>query len=222
VNSISLLSTLLPIIAFIWCCRKTHIKGFWVIFFYSIVSLLTDLFISASGWAHDHKFTIWNTFTLSEFLLLSYFFYLTFRVRKIKFAIAIVSIIYLITFIFFAKSLNTEYNPILSFISQVVILSLCLIYLSINMRKTTVSFDLYDPILIIVVAILLYIASTLFLFVMADRLSENERNKYWIITNFSNILTNLLFSISFYLYRYKKLNPPPENHVVDYTSPNDR
>ena len=31
----------------------------------------------------------------------------------------------------------------------------------------------------------------------------------------------MLFSVSFFMYRYKKLNPPPENQVVDYTSPND-
>jgi len=53
-------------------------------------------------------------------------------------------------------------------------------------------------------------------------LSPKEMNDYWVINNYSNILTNILFSTAFLLYRYQNKKHTPESHSVDYTSPNDR
>jgi hypothetical protein len=221
-SKVSLLSSLLPIIFFIWCCRKTHLKGLWVIFLYSIASLLSDTLIMVSPWAHTHRYFMWNFYAFIEFFLLTYYFYLTFKDRKIRFSIVVIFMIYLILFFLWFKTINIEFNPILSFVSQVTILSLCLIYLSSRMKGGSTTILSFNPDFIIVVALLLYIASTLFLYVIAYRLSEDEIRKYWIINVLSSIITNCLYAASFYIYRFQNKNPPPENQVVDYTSPNDR
>jgi hypothetical protein len=90
------------------------------------------------------------------------------------------------------------------------------------MKQTAESVDIFNPEFIVVIALLLYVACTLFLFIIANHLSPKEMNDYWIINNYSNILTNILFSTAFFLYRYQKKSPIPESHSVDFTSPNDR
>jgi len=203
-------------------CTKTHIKGFWVIFFYSIASLVSDVFLSSSEWASSHKFFMWNIFTIVEYTLLSYFFYLTITQRSIRLSIVVISIIYFILFVVLNKSIHDHFNSFLSFVSQVIILTLCLVYFISSTKHNTESLDLLNPLFLVVVALLLYVASTLFLFIIANHLSDSELNKYWRITNFSNILMNLLFSAAFVLYRVQNKKRPHENRSVDFTSPNDR
>ncbi len=203
-------------------CTKTHIKGFWVIFFYSIASLVSDVFLSSSEWASSHKFFMWNIFTIVEYILLSYFFYLTITQRSIRLLIVVISIIYFILFIVLNKSIHDQFNSFLSFVSQVIILILCLVYFISSTKHNTESLDILNPLFLVVFALLLYVASTLFLFIIANHLSESELNKYWRITNFSNILMNLLFSAAFVLYRVQNKKRPYENRPVDFTSPNDR
>lgn len=91
------------------------------------------------------------------------------------------------------------------------------------MRTSEEPANLFSPIFLIVIALLLYVASTLFLYIIASRLSAKDMDKYWSINHVSNILTNLIFSVAFILFRYQKQNPTSENLAVDFTrSPDDR
>jgi len=91
------------------------------------------------------------------------------------------------------------------------------------MNQNTESLNILNPVFLIVIALLFYVACTLFLFIIANKLSEGDMAKYWRnITVYSNILTNLLFAAAFLLYRFQHKNPTPGSHSVDFTSPNDR
>lgn len=91
------------------------------------------------------------------------------------------------------------------------------------MRITAETMHFFSPIFLIVVALLIYVASTLFLYVIASRLSDKEMEQYWIINHIVNILMNLIFSATFILNRPQKKNPFPENADVDFTRlPDDR
>jgi hypothetical protein len=91
------------------------------------------------------------------------------------------------------------------------------------MRNSEIPGSFFSPIFLIVIALLLYVASTLFLYVIASQLSEKEMEQYWSINHVSNILTNLIFAVAFYLHRYKYKNPSSENVPVDFTRlPDDR
>ncbi len=100
---------------------------------------------------------------------------------------------------------------------------LCVAFFANSMKLSAEPLSLFSPIFLIVVAILLYVASTLFLYIIASRLNAKEIGEYWSINHVSNIITNLIFSIAFLLNRFQKKNPFPENANVDFTSfPDDR
>ncbi len=111
----------------------------------------------------------------------------------------------------------------MSAFGSVIILILSLSYFIIALRPTAVPVEnIFTPRFILVVAILLYVSSTLFLYIIANKLSEKEMAQYWGINAYSSILTSLIFSIAFIVFKYQKKSPTPESHSVDYTSPNDR
>jgi glucan phosphoethanolaminetransferase (alkaline phosphatase superfamily) len=82
--------------------------------------------------------------------------------------------------------------------------------------------NIFTPRFLIVVALLLYVASTLFLYIIVNKLSEKEMLQYWILNTYSGILTSLIISIAFVVFKYQRNQPPFENRQVDFTSPNDR
>jgi hypothetical protein len=82
--------------------------------------------------------------------------------------------------------------------------------------------NIFNPVFLIVVGLLLFVSSTLFLFIVANRLSAREMDQFWIINTYANILTSFIFSAAFFLLYYQKKNPPPENQPVDFTRSEDR
>ena len=222
-EKLGLLASLLPIISFIIFCNKKATKEIWVIFIYSVFSILFDIYLSTSMWAYEHKFLIWNVFAILEYSLITYFFYLIIDSRIIRFLIIIFSFFYVLIFLLYSKSNKDQFNSILSAFGSVIILILSLCFFIIALKPTAIPVEnIFTPIFIIVVALLLYVASTLFLYIIANKLSEKEMVQYWSINAYSSILTSLIFTIAFIVFKYQKKSLTPENHTVDYTSPNDR
>ena len=222
IQIITSISSFLPIVFFILFCIKTNEKGLWVIFLYSIFSSVSDSLVTLQGGSHN-TFLLWNIYTIVEYSFLAYFFYLTIKLRLVRVLITIVSALFFIVFFILLKTINIRFNSILSFFSQANILILCLVYIFTSMNQNTESLNILNPVFLIVIALLFYVACTLFLFIIANKLSEGDMAKYWRnITVYSNILTNLLFAAAFLLYRFQHKNPTPGSHSVDFTSPNDR
>ena len=96
-------------------------------------------------------------------------------------------------------------------------LLLSLAFFVISMRTSEEPINLLSPVFLIVIALLLYVASTLFLYIIANRLTAREMEHYWGINHVSNILTNVIFAAAFLLFRFQKKNPSPENAAVDFT-----
>ena len=223
VPKLSLLSSLLPIVFFILFCFKTSIKGFWVIFIYCTTSILFDVFVAASRWGMHHKLLLWNVYGIFEYLIVAYFYFLVTKQRLIRILIILFSVLYLIFFFLSYRSDNDRFNSMTSSIGSVIILILSLSYIITSLGPSSIPVDVFTPIFLIVVGILFYVSSTLFLYLIANNLSNEEMQKYWRINDYSNILTNIIFSSAFLLYRFQLKNPPPESHSVDFTSPkNDR
>jgi hypothetical protein len=207
---------------FILFCFKTSIRGFWVIFFYCTASFLFDSFIVATPWGLDHKLLLWNMYAISEFLILMYFFYLAVDNRIIKFLIVSFSLLYLIFFFLSYKSDNDQFNSMMSAIGSVILLVICLCSIFNALKPTAIPVSVITPSFLIIIGILFYVASTLFLYLIANRLSNKEMDAFWRINDYSNILTNIIFSSAFILYRFQHKNRPPESNSVDYTRPRDR
>jgi hypothetical protein len=109
-----------------------------------------------------------------------------------------------------------------SAIGSVILIILSLCYFMISMRPTVESLSILTPTFLIVVTIFIYVTSTLFLYLIVNKLSADKMHYYWKINDLSNILTNIILSAAFILFRFQHKIQPPESHTVDYTSPNDR
>ena len=220
---ISILSSLLPITFFLLFCFKNGNRGLWVIFLYSISSLLFDLFLFISPWAFENKYLVWNTFAILEYSMISYFFYRIINSRSTRIFILISFFVYLLLFCLLASTSDDHFNSVLSAVGSVIILTLCLIFFVHSMKLTAEPVSLFSPIFLIVIALLVYVSSTLFLYIVASRLSDKEMEQYWIINHIVNILMNLIFSIAFISFHFQRKNPSPENASVDFTRfPDDR
>lgn len=90
------------------------------------------------------------------------------------------------------------------------------------MKPTLEPISILTPAFLISIALLISVSSTLFLNIIANKLTIIEMEKYWNISNYSNILTNLIYSFAFFLFYYQQKSKSPESHPVDFTSPNDR
>jgi hypothetical protein len=193
-----------------------------VIFFYTLMSFVFDVFLLLTMWGITYKFILWNIFILVEFSFISYFFYLIIKSRLIKSLIIISFIIFLIIYFLYANNDKERYNSLISAIEAVILLILSLSYFMIMMKPTAEPVNIFTPILLVVFSILLYLTSTLFLYIIANNLTPSQFDKYWSINYYANILCNLIYSFAFLLYGYQRKTLTRENHIVDYTSPNDR
>jgi len=203
-------------------CLRTKEKGLWVIFFYALVSLLFDVFLFMTMWGITYKFILWNIFILVEFTFLSYFFYLTIPLRIIKSTIVLFFAIFIAVYFLYGGSDKDRFNSLISAIETVILLFLSLSYFMIKLKPAAEPVNVFTPIFLAVFAILIYVTSTLFLYIIANNLTPEQFNKYWSINEYANILCNLIYSFAFILYGYQKKYPSHETHIVDYTSPNDR
>ena len=87
------------------------------------------------------------------------------------------------------------------------------------MKPTIEPINIFTPAFLISIALLINVSGTLFLNIIANRLTINEMEKYWNISNYSNIIMNLIFVSAFVLFYFQQKSIPPENHSVDFTSP---
>ena len=219
---ISILSSLLPIIFFVVFCLRNATRELWVIFASCVASFISDFSIIYYDWGYEHKYLLWNIYTILEYYLLIYFFYLIIKERAIRFLIILLSMVFLVLCILFSKYDTDHFNSLIGAISSVIILTLSLCFFIISLKRTAEPANFFTPIFLIVIGLLFYVAITLFLYIIANNLSTEEFHKYWAINQLANILVNLIISLAFYLYRTRRKSPPHENRSVDFTSPNDR
>jgi hypothetical protein len=126
--------------------------------------------------------------------------------------------------VFFISSSNNQnqFNSLNGATGSIIILILSIYYLIVAIKPTAEPINIFTPLFLIVLTILLFDTSTLFLYVVADKLTQSEINKYWSINHYTNIITDILYSVAFLMYHFQKRKLTPENRPVDYTSPNDR
>jgi hypothetical protein len=194
----------------------------WVIFIYILSSFLIDALNTTIPLLNSHKYLIWNIYSIFEFLCYSYFFYIVIKSRIIKTSILFCCVIYFLLFFFLPKTSSEQFNSVMSAIGSVIVIVLSLCYFMVCMKPTADPVDILTPTFLIVISIFIYVTSTLFLYLLVNRFSGKEMQKYWQLNDFSNILTNIILSSAFLLFRFKHKSAPPENRHVDFTNPYDR
>ena len=211
-----LLSPLLPIITFLAFCLRKSSKSLWVIFIYTLLEFFTDIFQSSTKWGNDHNFEIFGIFEIVEYSMFAYFFYLSIDNRVIKKIIVFISILILLLLtITFIKSEKREFDSITASVESIAIIGLSLIYFFEQINKPQDNFIYSSPNFWIVIAFMIYMSGTLFLFIIANSLSTKEMEKYWAINNLSNVITNIIFCIAFLVNRFVSRSPILEKPYED-------
>jgi len=192
-------SDILPLILGLLFLRKINNPALRVIFIYIIYVLINDIVILIL-WSNDLSIAIpLSLFTVLEYSLFALYFYHLADSAKFRRFILFLSIIFyafaLISFIFFGKSKGFDALP--ATLEAFLIIIFCIYYFYDQLNKPQISFIYSTFHFWITIGIFIYVAGTFFLFVQYTILSDNERNNFWIITLISNILKNILFSISF-------------------------
>ncbi len=195
----SQLSTLLLIIFYLIFFKRNNDKKFWVIFFYVLLSFVADILLL--------KIKIYGTyfygfFTLAEYTIFCYFIYLSYKRKPFKqlliwcypvFCLVLVYSImhkYITNYSF--DYLSSSFEAILLIILSILIFYEQLQNPEINIVYASKSFW-------IIIAILIYMSATLFLFISTSILSSDFQliKTLWLINNGANIIKNILFAIAF-------------------------
>ena len=215
-------SYLLPIISFLVFSMKKAKWELWVIFFYVLLAFGTDFLLrSPIGQLHSQEFI--EIFTICEFTIFSLYFYSSLKNRKLRRIILFTYSLVLIFLVYNALKSNKEkFDSINVSTESVTIIVFCVIFFFEEINKPLPYVMYNSPSFWIILAILIYMASTLFLFIIAGNLSEQEKAKYWTINSISNIISNVIFAIAFIKAKNNFKNPLkksqleynniPENH----------
>ncbi len=204
---LSSISGLLPIIFFLIFFRRNQGKVLWVIFIYALVSFSTDIGYLIIHKSQMAKFYIFSTFTIVEYSLFVLFFFLNLSFQRTKQFIVISSLAFIAFAIYsMIKTADHKFDSLPASIESVLVISLCICFLYEQLKNPENSLIIYTSKKFwITIAIFIYLAATLFLFISTAYISEEERKAYWPINYFANIIKNILLAVAFILKSEKSI-----------------
>jgi len=190
-----------------------------VIFFYCIISFLTDLSYDFLK-RRISNFYIYSTFTIVEYTLFALFLYLCFKEKAFKFILLLCSLVFfgLAFYNLFNKGGGKEaagFDSLSASLEALFIIIYSILFLYEQIKDPTVFYVYYSKNFWIILAFFIYFSSTLFLFIYAATFTKQEHKIYWGINFISNILKNIFFSISFAMKKTQKAQYPIESLYPD-------
>jgi hypothetical protein len=195
---ISLFSTLLLVIFYLIFRKRNNDKKFRVILLYAILSFifdfLTHIFL-------QKRFYLNSSFTLIEYTFFSYFLYLSYKEKLFKWLlISCLIIFFLIFFYSIIHNNDVQFDYLPSSIAGVLIIIFCILFFYEQLNNPEIIFVYASKTFWIVLAFLLYMSTTLILFVSIGglKLSIEQKNSVWQLNIVANIIKNILFGIAFY------------------------
>ena len=217
VTLLNLASYLIPIIFFLAFSLKKAGWELWVIFFYVLLSLATDILIMRSNFGQQHSNQFIGLFTICEFTIFAAFFIASITKKPLRRIVQIVSILVLLFLVYsYFNSSNEKFDSIAGSTESVTLIAFSVVFLFGEINKP-LPYDMYaSPNFWIILAILIYMASTLFLFIIASDLTDQEKGKYWIINSISSIISNVIFGIGFFKGRKLGQNSIFEKSSFEY------
>ena len=197
----------LPIIFYLVFYKRNRGEGLWVIFFYCLFSLLTELVYTVT-----RERLVYSGFIVAQFGFASFFFYSSFKERLFKYIPLLGALVFCVVGAFnFAN--QQRFDSISESLASVLVIVYCILLLYEQIKDPNTIFVYYNKKFWVTIAFFIYFSSTLFLYVYVSTLSAEERHTYWAINNFFEILKNILFSVSFIMKKYH--STPANMEYVD-------
>jgi ABC-type Fe3+-siderophore transport system permease subunit len=179
-----------------------------VIFFYCILSFLTDLSYDMLKRTFSN-FYVYSSFTIVEYTLFALFLYLCFKEKVFKYILLGCSLIfYGMAFYTLFSQRTADFDSLSASLEAIFIIIYSILFLYEQIKDPAVFYVFYSKNFWIIVAFFIYFSSTLFLFIYAATFTNQQHKIYWGINFIFNILKNIFFSISFAMKKTQK-NPYP-------------
>jgi len=214
-RTLSINSGFLPIIFFLLFLNRNKQKKLWVIFLYAVISVLTDY--SYDIISRKNEFYIYSFFTIAEFTLYSIFLYYNLNTKLFKKLLLISYILFfpITIYSFFQKEFE-NFDSLTASIECILIILFSILFLYEQIKEPESIFIYTSKKFWIIVAFFLYLSSTLFLFMYADKLPTMEKNYYWSINFVFNIVKNIFFTIAFLLRKNAFSDQPLMKNQFNY------
>lgn len=193
----ALFTELLPIVFYLIFLKRNRGEGLWVIFLYCVLSFSTEIL----GGILQLRI-IFATFNIVQFTLFSYFCYSSLKNKKFKYIPIIGAIVfYAITI----RNFNSaKFDSVALSLSSIFFIPYCILLLYEQIRDSDIMVAYNNKKFWIIIAFFLNFSGTLFLYLYFKQLSTEQKQSYWAINNFFEILKNILFCISFIMKRSTK------------------
>lgn len=218
-SAIVLLSNLLPIILFLVFSVKRAKIELWVIFFYTLFTFVFDWYQSASNFGKEHYEESMGIFTICEFAIFGAYFYLAIINKSIRKLILVLSLLVLAFLVVtFIKSDKNSFDSVSASTESITLIVFCIFFFFEEINKPMPYLMYAFPNFWIVLGILIFMSATLFLFIIANKLSPQEQTKYWVITRVANIVSNIIFIIGFIRAKYAPTNSTIEKSPLEFSN----
>jgi hypothetical protein len=170
-----------------------------IIFAYSIYDFLTNIALLYLD-RNPTTIFLYSSFTFFEYSLFAAILYMIIKNRFFKKMIITISIlftIFLILYDLIGKVKVIDSIPI--GIEAILILIYSFYYLFEQMKDTENLFIYSRYPFWLVIAMMLYLAGSFFIYIYASQLGDKEVERYWIFTNIFCIIKNILFTFAIVL-----------------------
>ena len=198
------ISYLFPLICF-FILRRKQFKPFIILMLFYAVSffLLLSYYRTLTKWVDQGFYSTFYTFL--EYLLFTSFILLNIlssRLRKLVVTLSIGFVIFQVVYLLNTSIKNLD--TIAIGVETILLFSYVICFFYEQFRKQT-SLSIYNHYCFwISVGILIYLGGSFFFYIMANHLTDSEINRYWEFTYIGEIIKNILFSLSVYLFARNK------------------
>jgi len=140
-------------------------------------------------------------YTLFEYSTFISFFYINIKSRPARLVIIIVSIFFtaflsLLDFLIRFKKLDS-----ISIGAETLILLIVAIYFFYEQFRDLSTLYIYHHYCFwLAIGVLIYLCGSFFLFIYGDKITENEKEKFWFFTYIVEIIKNILFAVAMIVY----------------------
>lgn len=192
---------------------------------YVLLSFIVDnVILSIPKDSQQVKIYFFSFFTVVEYTVFSIFLYLNFKSTKIKRIIlgAFPLFYIIVSYYIINKNESNYFDAIPASLESILIIIFSVCFFFEQIRDMEVSFIYSSKTFWIIVAILVYMSATFFLFVSAEFVSQEERRSYWFINSISNLIKHILLTVAFIIPNHK---PRPlseqsyDDRIFDYEEP---
>lgn len=206
---------LLPLCFFLSKSKKKDIVPL-IIGLYGIICCVSLIFYTVIPREFTKYFQI--SYTCFEYAVFTLLFLVNFRQKKVRRRIFIISALFFVFLFLYILTRKVKGIDTIPIGVETILLLIYIIYFFYEFSKDTRNFYIYNHYCFwIAVGILIYLGGSFFFFILFDQLSDDQINAFGNMTYVAEIIKNLLFTLSIFIYhRYSLENSKEKKSSLPY------